>query len=224
MKSFKLIVMAAMLAVSTSAFAQFTNKSSSTAASAGSLDGWSSVWMEYNPSTFDYDDGDDSFTGLSLGYSKAFNIVPGKPFFLEAGLGLQYSFYSEEIEDYGDYEAKFSMFSAKIPVNFIYKFDIPNSSVSLLPYVGLNLRYNFSAKEKDEEIDGKWEKEYDFFDKKDMDGEEYTWNRFQIGWNLGVKARFGQNFQVGLGYGEDFSEIAKKVKIHTTTISVGYTF
>lgn len=237
MKKFKIFMAAAMLAVCTGASAQFTNTASTKSASPANADGWSTFWLEYNPSKFKYDvknADDQSFTGLSVGYSQAFNVLPGKPLFLEAGLGLQYSFYSESGDSDDDYyydydsdtEVKFSMFSVKVPVNLLYKFDIPNSSVALMPYAGINLRYNLSAKVKATYDDGYYEEseEADLFDKKDMGSDKATWNRFQLGWNIGVKARFGSSFLVGLAYGNDFSEIAKKTKIGTTTISVGYVF
>ena len=152
---------------------------------------------------------------------------------MEQPLGVQYSFYKEDLGDgydyyYDDYDAeqKFSMFSFKIPVNLLYKFDIPNSTVSLMPHAGINLRYNLSAKMKYTYEDYYYDesKEVDLFDKKDMGSDKATWNRFQLGWQIGVKARFGQSFLVGVSYGSDFSEIAKKTKISTTTISLGYAF
>lgn len=230
MKAIKFFAVAAMIAVSTGASAQFTNGGSSSASSSVNTDGWSTFWVEWNPSSFNYDvknADDQSFTGLSLGYSQAFNIMQGKPLFLEAGFGVQYSFCTidEGDDDYyyyyyydDDDDLKFNMFSVKVPLNLIYKFDLPNSSVAIMPYVGANLRYNISAKLERGDADA------DLFDKKDMGSDKATWNRFQLGWNVGAKVRFGNSFLVGLGYGKDFSEIAKKTKVGTTTIAVGFLF
>lgn len=55
-----------------------------------------------------------------------------------------------------------------------------------------------------------------------LDGK--AWKRFQIGWQIGLKARFGQKIMAGISYGNDFSEIAYKSTIQTTSISIGYTF
>lgn len=234
MKSFKFLAMAAFLAVVTSASAQFTNTTSSKSPSSSvgvNTDGWSTIWVEWNPSTMKYDskDADDeSFTGLSFGYSQAFSLTSSIPLFAEVGLGIQYSFYSDAYEDdKDDYteEIKFNMVSAKVPANLMYLFQIPNSSISLIPYVGVNFRYNILAKEK-WTVEGYYEdieEEYNLFDKDDM-GKDAKWNRFQLGWNIGAKARFGGKFLVSLSYGSDFSEIAKKTKISTTSISLGYTF
>jgi len=66
--------------------------------------------------------------------------------------------------------------------------------------------------------------EYNLFDKSDMDSSDATWKRLQVGWQIGVNARFSGKFMVGLSYGSDFSEIRKKVKVNTTSISLGYCF
>ena len=57
-----------------------------------------------------------------------------------------------------------------------------------------------------------------------MGSSKNTWNHIQLGWKVGVKARFAKHILAGLSYGNDLSEIAQKTKIATTTISVGYAF
>ncbi len=219
MKLSKTLAVAALLAVAVPASAQFSNggAKSSTAADA---DGWNTVWIQWNPSSLNPDEGDsESFTGLSLGYSKAFGVSQSIPLFVEAGIGLQYSFHSESFDD-EDY--KWHMLSAKIPVSLIYAWQIPHSSITLMPNLGLDLRYNLSGKLKYEYDDE--DEEYDLFDKDEMGGSDDVWKRFQIGCHIGVKARFNEKFLVGLSYGTDFSEICKKVKISTASITLGYTF
>lgn len=257
MKNFKFLAVAALLAVATSASAQFTNSTSRSSSSSVNTDGWSTIWVEWNPSTFKYDvkgADNESFTGLSLGYSQAFSVTKSIPLFAEVGLGVQYSFKTHDLgEEYDldedDYEymdpkQKFSLISAKVPVNLIYAFQIPNSSISILPFVGVNLRYNISGKMKtqwnlsDDMIDyledyyGKDWEEYsgledtdaNLFDKKDMGSSDATWKRFQIGYQVGLKARINNSLLLGISYGSDFSEIYKKAKISTTSVTIGYTF
>lgn len=202
------------------------------------INNWNTVWAEWNPSTFSVDQKDadnQSFTGLSLGYSHAFSLSLTTPLFVEVGLGGQYShyeneWYEEEILDWGD--GPFShmsrrdnildMWSLKAPINFLYRFDIPNSPVSLLPFVGVNLRYNISGEMED--YNGYSSQERDVFDSEEMGGSNNTYNRFQLGWHIGMKANFLKHIMVGLSYGTDFTEIAKKTKINTLTITAGYTF
>ena len=218
MKKLRLMAIVAMLSVCVNSFAQFTNGSSS--ASSANTEGWKSVWVQYNPSKLE----DTSFNGISLGYSEAFSLSQTTPLFIEAGAGLQYSFYSEDI-DYGGYEmtSKFNMFSLKIPVNLTYKFDLADGKVALCPFAGVSLRFNVSGKMKVEE-DGEELYDLNVFDKEDMGSKDATFKRFQIGWQIGLNAHFGSSFLVGASYGTDFSEICKNTKIKTASLTVGYKF
>ena len=172
--------------------------------------------LEWNPSSFSPKHGDrESFTGLSLVYNNAQSLTSSVPLFLEWGIGAQYSFASDFM-DMDD--VSFSMLSAKAPFSLVYKFDIPNSSISLMPNAGLDFRVNLFAKISDDDDS------INLFDKDDMGGSDYTWNRFQIGWHIGLKARFGESFMLGAAYGADFSEIDEDVHVHTPSISLGFTF
>lgn len=249
MKFLKFFAVAVLFAVATNASAQFTNASSKSSSTSVNTGGWSTLWVEWNPSSFNVDvkgADDESFTGFSLGYSRAISVTSSLPLFVEAGLGLQYSFDTKDlgeeygIEDYYEYvdpKEKYSMLSAKVPVSLIYAFQIPNTSVALLPFAGIDLRYNIFGKKKTEwNLSGEFEdyledyygKDYfsdedcDLFDEKDMNKNE--WKRFQIGWHIGLKARFNDKFMIGASYGTDFSEISKKTKIATGSITLGYTF
>lgn len=256
MKKIMSVAVLALFATS-SAFAQFANTTTSTSTSKSTTvsnpEGWSTFWVEWNPSTFVYDQNgvdDDSFTGFSIGISKSFPLSQSMPFFAEIGFGAQYSFKTfdsdkianiigvdpddlDDLEKYMKPELKFSMFSVKMPINVVYAFQIPNSTITLLPYVGATMRYNISGKRefewhltsKGKDTFGNLkDQDQDVFDKDDMGGSSETWNRFQFGWQLGVKARFNDAFLLGISYGKDFSEIAKKSKISTISISAGFTF
>lgn len=97
--------------------------------------------------------------------------------------------------------------------------------MSLLPYAGLTFRYNISGQRKYEFDDSYRDEDekLNIFDDEDM-GKEGVYKRFQIGWQIGLNARFNDKFFIGVGYGSDFSEICKKAKIHTTSISLGVCF
>ena len=250
----KLFAAAAMLAVSATASAQFTNTAKTGSSSAVNTDGWGTFYLQWNPSSIKVDMknvDDQSFTGFSVGYNRAFNIVKNTPLFLEAGAALQYSFYTEDNDDENAPEVKVNFFSAKIPVSLMYKFDIPNSNVSLVPFAGVDFRFNISGKKKIEYENDEYDddddyyngygygyddddydypsdrsnkKDLDLFDKKDMGSKDATWKRFQVGWHIGLNAHLGSNFLLGVSYGSDFSELCKKTKIGTTSVTVGYRF
>lgn len=228
---------AILAAVYTSASAQFASSTSgATATNDVSTDGWSSVYVQYNPGTVDPDEGDGiDFTGISVGYNKYTSISQSTPLFLEYGAALQYSWNSEEDDDI---TTKYNLFSAKVPVNISYVFAIPNSKISIAPFAGVNLRFNLLGNRKFE-VDGLegyedefWDamedeygikEEANLFDKDDMGSKDATWKRFQIGWQIGVNVNF-QKAYLGVSYGSDFTEIVKDCKMKTTSITLGYKF
>lgn len=233
MKKARFCAVLVLLTVCATSFAQFTNSSSVSSSASGS-DKWSSFWVEYNPSSLNPSKGDNqSFTGLSAGFSRAFSLSSSSPLFLEGGLGIQYSFFSvdggddEDYDDYGYYyddemSIKVNWLSLKVPLNFVYRYNIPNSNIALCPFAGVTLRFNLFGKQKLE-----WEdetEEYDLFDKDDMGSQDATWKRFQIGWQIGAKALFNNKVSLGVSYGSDFSEILKKTKVNTATVSLGFIF
>lgn len=64
---------------------------------------------------------------------------------------------------------------------------------------------------------------YDLFSKDDM-GNDGVWKRIQVGWQVGVNVYLTNFLYAGVSYGTDFSQIIKDVKIHTTSVTLGYTF
>lgn len=251
MRKIKLFAVAALLAAGTSASAQFSNSSSRSARTV-STDGWSTIYVQYNPITISIDEkgaDDMSVNAFSLGYNKAFSIAKSTPLFIEAGIGLQYMFKTDD-EPYEDWdevddneaqpsEDKYSMLSAKIPVSLTYRWSIPNSKIALAPFVGIDFRFNIMGKKKTElevgsdyygDAEEDWEEYYDqkldknLFDKDDMGDKDATWKRFQFGWHIGVNAHFNNSLLLGVSYGTDFSELFKDGKMKTTSITLGYNF
>ncbi|SFW10926.1 Outer membrane protein beta-barrel domain-containing protein [Prevotellaceae bacterium HUN156] len=244
----KLFVVASMLIMGMSSFAQ------------SSIDGWNTIYLQWNPSTYVPDKGDsESFNGLSVGYNRAISISQSLPLYLEVGLGVQYSFFTKDItEEVAEGlgvttaalatlfrpEEKVKMFSAKVPVSLAYAFHVPDTKLTLIPYLGLDLRCNIigraSAKynltsagleqllqagfTKQEINENLADKDLDLFDKNDMGSDAATWNRLQVGWHVGLNARINEQFLIGASYGTDFSEITQKVNIHTASLTVGYCF
>ncbi len=215
MKCIKTFAVTVLLTVSASAFAQFTNSGSGSSASISDPQkGWSTVYVEWNPSGFLPKYGSNKiFTGFSAGYNHATSISSTIPLFVEAGVGVQYSRYSDGDTFY------ISALSAKVPVELLYAWQLPNSSVTLIPHAGLNFRFNIWGHLSDSSCG----EHLNPFLKDDM-GRNGVWKRFQAGWQIGVKARFNKRFMIGASYGTDFSEICKETKIVTGTVTLGYTF
>ena len=219
--------------------------------------GWNTVYFQYNPSYFNFTvldkkwDEPSSFTGITLGYSHAFNIVPGVPVFFELGAAIQYSFNTkitpltdDKNVQSGKMELENPWFlSIKVPLNITYKFSFPNTNLALAPYLGLQLRFNAIGFVKAEYTErakviykntgssSDWMDNYDdnwfIFSKKDM-GDEYAWKTFQVGWHIGANFFIGDHFVIGASYGSDFSDIFKypevSAKISTVSATLGYVF
>lgn len=222
MRIIKLFAAAAMLAACTTASAQ-SSSAKGVSETTHSTDGWNTVWLQYNPTRVSVDyDGTESMkaTAFSIGYSRAFSVSSNIPLFVEGGAGLQYSWSKDGSED--DIDVKTSVLSVKIPADILYKFQIPNSPVTIAPYAGINLRFNVWGEQKYKYRN--YEKSFNLFDKDNWEDEDEVWNRFQIGWHAGVKACFLKTYTVGVGYGSDFSELYKKAKVGEWTLQLGYTF
>lgn len=246
MKTIKLYLSVCLLVAATTASAQFANSnvvSSPTNSRSTDTNGWNRISVSYNPMKMivDTKGGDDlSLTGFSLGYTKGFSIAKEFPLFMEIGINGLYASHTEdeniEVDGY-EAERKSTLFSLNIPVNLTYRFSFPNSHVSIVPYLGINFKGNIIGKTKynlteelGEDYSEKefWEKtedkqEANMFDKKEAGGKDSQWKRFQMGWQIGIGLNYNQLY-VGIGYGKDFTELCKKVKTSTTSITLGYNF
>lgn len=259
MKTMKFCLAVCLLALTGTASAQFANSNASSVSSTTrntDTNGWSRISVSYNPIKIvsDYENADDqNATGFSIGYTKGFSIAKEFPLFVEVGINGLYAFNSIDAEDDNnlkslkkqgfDVERKTTLFSLNIPVNLAYKFTINNSALSIVPYLGINLKGNIIGKAKLKltsdlensvydsekefweafEENGYGKEDTNMFDKKDTGGKDYTWKRFQMGWQIGVGLNYNQLY-VGIGYGKDLTELCKKTKIGTTSITLGYNF
>lgn len=238
-------LVAMLMIVSTSAFAQFANSGASKSMSTSSADtnGWQGVTASYNLGTvsFDADGAEDiDLNGFSIGYLKAFSISQSLPLFVETGLKFSYASGEDKQEfsgydyDYGyvdvSYKQEYTYYDIQVPINLVYQFSV-NDKVQVLPFTGIYLKGNIAAN-VDETLNldteygsGSDEESYDLFDKEEAQecGYAKAWNRFNFGWQIGAKVAYN-NFNAGITYGLDLNEIAKKTKMSNLSISVGYNF
>lgn len=236
MKTIKLFLTAGLLALVTSASAQFAN---ATAGGSGTTkaksqmvkdtENYSRVSVSYNPLKVKFDvEGvsDVKMNGFSAGYTYGLNILKTAPLFVEFGANVMYA-SGKESDGYEDwsYEQTYNTLSLNVPVSVSYKFSFADK-MSLSPFVGLNIRGLLLAKGKYTESSSYYEGEdlsmdINYFDKEDTLDD--PWKRVQVGWQIGVGFNY-KKLYVGVAYGSDFSEITKKAKLSFTTISLGYNF
>lgn len=226
MKALKFLLSAVLFTVSTCAFAQFTNASSSKSSSSfGSAsvgeDKYKRFEVGFTTGTLkvDGEEADESEKGLTAALIYGTRLMPELPLFLEYGAKATWLHSSEE-EDIMGYEIEetFNYLNVSVPLNAVLKIGITDDVV-VSPYVGLNLKVNIMAKSK-----VKYEEDTEtlnYFDKDDMDDDVF--NRFQLGMNLGVGVNF-KKFYIGYNFQPDFMELAEKTKYPTNTISLGVNF
>lgn len=219
----KKITFFALVVLST--FVNLSAQTNSTSVSSGNN---GSFYVQYNPMTYkiDYSGADDqNFNGFTIGYNHTVASFEGSNLSLEVGGALLYSRWSdsEEHEKF-DEDVSVNLWALKVPASLVYDWKV-SDAVSIKPYAGLNLRFNISAKEK-------WEatSEYDMYnekddvnlmDKKDMGSKDDTWGRVQFGWHIGTNVEFNNKWFLGVSYGSDFTEVCKKCKFSTVSITLG---
>lgn len=224
MRTVKILMMAGALAISTPAFAQFSNASTGSGSVTRDTNPYDRLSISYQYDMYKYDikDMDDAnMNGFAIDYIHGFSISRTYPLFIETGIGLNMGFYSDSNDDY-NFTKKTTALSANVPVNIAYKFNI-NNDFSIHPYLGLNCKVNVLSKTKTQyDNDNMEDEEIDNFDKKDV-GKDGQWKRFQLGWHVGAGINY-KAFYAGLSYGTDFMELAKKLKTSTFKVSIGYNF
>ncbi|MBO5972179.1 MAG: outer membrane beta-barrel protein [Alistipes sp.] len=254
MKKFYFFLVIAIMAMATSASAQFVqsgannqsknNNQSGNFFSQMSTDNYSRIYVGYNPTKIKWEDHQSELEtgfplkhGISLGYIYGANIVDSLPLYLEFGGNFQYSFGKEEIgDDYESIKYKLNMYSLNVPVNLAFRFGFNDNKVEITPYLGLNFRVNLAGNMK---LEYEYEDDYygdsGSYDVKLFDDSEEemgqiksAFKRFQVGFNVGVNFAFS-GFNIGVGYTTDFNKICSALgeydgKLGVTTLSVGFAF
>lgn len=223
MKNLKYYLSVCLLACSTMASAQFANSGSNSTigtTTTSTAETWSGLRVSYKPITIEVDGDEEDMTGFSADYVFSYKLSEDTPIFLESGIGYQYASCDEDW-------LEITLHSLNIPLNIGYKHFF-NEKVSIMPFVGINLKGNIAGTWKlgNEEIDMFDEDEIEeFAEYADLDADDLVWKRFQIGWQIGVGLNFN-SFYAGVGFGGDLSKLAEESfeKLKTTSITVGLNF
>ena len=157
-------------------------------------------------------------------FGKSFGVAENM--FVETGLGFNAGFGTESE---GDYKQKMQNMNFKVPVNYVYRFNVADG-ITIAPYAGINFKLNVATKLRDE-YDGQKSDWVSVFDKDKMGSDDLTWNRFQMGWQVGVGFSYDK-YYLGIQYGTDFIPAyshkfdggTPKVNSSNLNIAVGYTF
>ena len=217
--------------MSVSASAQFMQSNGGSKAKASVEDVFNTVDLTYSPVTMKATMGGSSLTedynGISLNWSQARLMTYKLPIYLQYGAGAQFSWYTDSSSsDYYDVKTTTSFLTVKVPVNVLYNFAIPNTNLSVMPYLGLNAQVHVLGQTKaSQEYDGETETtKVNYFSKDDM---EDPYNRFVLGWQIGAMVSFNKYF-VGIGYNGPVTSLYKngdfKIQTSQVNISLGIMF
>ena len=217
--------------MSVSASAQFMQSNGGSKAKASVEDVFNTVDLTYSPINEKTTIGDRSSTtdynGISLNWSQARLMTDKLPIYLQYGAGAQFSWYTDSSSsDYYDVKTTTSFLTVKVPVNVLYNFAIPNTNLSVMPYLGLNAQVHVLGQTKaSQEYDGETETtKVNYFSKDDM---EDPYNRFVLGWQIGAMVSYDKYF-VGIGYNGPVTSLYKngdfKIQTSQVNISLGIMF
>lgn len=189
------------------------------------------LYVQYNPTTLETDAGDLDFTGFTIGFQKAYNISAGGSWYIEPGIALSYAYWDRNnYDDYDSdsYKEKINLWSLKVPVNFVYKWDV-SDNLSILPFAGVTFSYYFDGKYELRHHDDDYDDDdisVGLFDDDEMEDELYcdAWKRLQIGWQIGCNVLFNEKFFLGFSHGKDFYGVRDGAKFKTTSLTLGYCF
>jgi len=226
----KLIFLAcAFLMISVSASAQFVT-SSSNGTTVGSTNssvvsqigtfGVSYSPTKWNVITGNTSDSEDYHT-VSLTWTNANALHPSQPVYFEYGLSAQWTFLNDSEGE--DYNVSTNYVGVKVPVNLLYKYDIPQTKIAIAPYAGLNLTGYVVGSTTIKYGDTK--ESYSYFSKDDMGDEKL--NRINVGWQIGARAYVNDIF-VGIAYEGPITHLYKegntKVNFNLINITLGLAF
>ena len=218
--------------MSVSASAQFMQSNGGSKAKASVEDVFNTVDLTYSPITMKETDGEgsytDDFNGLSLNWAQARLLTDQLPIYLQYGAGVQFSWYTNSITaDYSNVKTTTTFLTVKVPVNLLYNFAIPNTNLSVMPYLGLNAQVHvLGQKNTSREYEGETQTyKTNLFSKDDMVEDPY--NRFVLGWQIGAMVSFDKYF-VGIGYNGPVTNLYKyddaKIQTSQVNISLGIMF
>lgn len=162
------------------------------------------VYLQYSPSR--YKVGDESlmrFNEFVLGYNRLIQVVEEKPYFVEAGANMKFSWARGADKAF--------VLTFRVPVNVLYKIYLSREKdYAIAPFAGASVRLIAAA--------------------RDLSGESSTnlcgedgWGRFQVAWQAGLRFYLNRCY-MGVSYSRDFRDNSKFPGVRECGVHVGYCF
>jgi hypothetical protein len=251
----KLMAVAAALTLAVPAFAQFSNAGSKSVSSQDLCKSYNRIGVSYTNTGYTghkYDFMEDEnhlyLNGFAVEYIHGFSVSKSLPMFVETGVKANFGFGSLEGEEEEEYSISITPklqvqdIYLAVPVNYAYKFGI-GDNCAITPYLGLNFKLHLMSRLRtkieldgadpddlnldDDDLTGDWVNLYSDDEDDGMGDKDATWNRFQLGWHIGVGFNY-KHLYVGVNYGTDFINAFKYKKSSVSSgnlgITLGYSF
>lgn len=231
----KKIITAALLLIATAGAASAQRAGEfDLGTSSGDITDYNRFSLSYENTSYhnNWDESEDNFglNGIGLNLVHGFKLSSSIPMFLELGGNINYGFGTQKPYKYSDEKIVHRNFNIQVPLNFTYRYSLTDE-FSIAPYIGLNFKFHalFDVRYEEDDYKSDWES---YFDKDFWDP---TFNRFQMGWQLGVNLQYSA-LTLGVQYGTDFipaySEsfhdddysYTDKFSTSTVRVSLGITF
>ena len=166
---------------------------------------YSRLYLGYTSPKLRYEDESVSGNGVTLGWATGINLTGYKlPLYLEVGVEADYSNFKEG-------KSSIDIVDIDVPINVVYKFTIPSTSISIAPLAGLNAKVVALA-------NGNGENMYSNND---------VVKRFMLGYNLGFDVYFSK-FSVFYRFQNDFMPFinydSEKVYLKKNVIGFSFVF
>lgn len=222
MKTIKLLLGIVLLALGSTAKAQFANSTTAVGTRQKSLATMvTNDCSNYNRFNFSYSTLklsefglEDTYPGFRFGWTGGYSVVETVPFFLETG--VDFSFNTKVLEEDKYSKEKSTTASLIVPLQLAYKLSFQNGAY-ISPYTGFHFKVNVLGKDTETSYHYDETESYNWFD------EDYgSYRRFQMGWRIGGNIGY-KAFNFNVGYMLDFIPLCKEggEKIKTSSVHVG---
>lgn len=163
------------------------------------------LYLQYSASQ--YKPGEDAsrfhMNEMAVGYFRSIQVVEEKPYFVEAGANLQFSWETSHL--------KARLLTFRVPINVVYKiYPWRDKDFAIAPFAGASLRAIAMARERTAQHSTNLL----------ADG---GWKSFQVAWQVGLRFSL-QHYFLGVSYSRDFRDSSKFPGIRQCSVQLGYCF
>ena len=193
-------------------------------------EGWGNVYLEYSPMQLvSSAKGVDKKTYHTATFGVSYDFPLGEsPICLEAAIETTGAWFTKRYS--GGTKYSMDLYYSKIPINLAFRLNI-SDGFAIVPYGGAYIKWNIYGEEREKDSNG-YTHTYRLFDDDYTYDDDY--NRFQFGYQAGVKLLIANCFSIGAAweadltnfckYYDNYSKTEETEKFQGFAFSLGYSF